>query len=245
MYFQVTKTRIPIPSISREQMIEVDRLMINRFKIELPQMMEIAGYHLAELTMGIIGDRTQPVLVLAGSGHNGGGGMVAARHLANRDLQVHVVLTGTLEHVKPVTAQRWETLQYLPTVTIEHFDSINGADYSSFFVIDAMVGYGLTGKPKTELGKMIQWVNRLNTQVLALDAPSGLDVTNGIIKTDNCVKAEATMTLALPKIALTTNRTKKVVGDLYLADIGVPNALYKSMGIDVGNIFSESSIIRL
>jgi NAD(P)H-hydrate epimerase len=71
-----------IPRITTEQMIEVDRLMTEEYHIELIQMMENAGRCLAILAMRRflkeeIG--SQEVVVLAGTGGNGGGAMVCAR----------------------------------------------------------------------------------------------------------------------------------------------------------------------
>ena len=60
-----------------------------------------------------------------------------------------------------------------------------------------------------------------------------------------CIRASATMTLALPKIGLVKPEVKKVVGTLYLADIGVPDFLYKEMEIDITPLFLNDSIIKL
>ena len=82
-----------IPILTTEQMIEVDRLMIAGYGIELIQMMENAGRNLAELTSRMLGASLsgRSVCVLCGRGNNGGGGMVAVRHLHNRDASVHVI----------------------------------------------------------------------------------------------------------------------------------------------------------
>ena len=55
------------------------------------------------------------------------------------------------------------------------------------------------------------------------------------------------MTLALPKEGLRAPGAEAQVGELYLADIGVPPSLYAgpSLGLTVGNIFAASEIIRL
>ena len=82
-----TVSRSAVPALTTEQMRAVDRAMVDDLHIELIQMMENAGRTLAELAIA----RFSPTLVtvLAGPGGNGGGGLVAARHLANR--LVHVV----------------------------------------------------------------------------------------------------------------------------------------------------------
>ena len=83
-----------VPSITTDQMREVDRLMIEEFGIVLLQMMENAGRNLARLAaMQMEGPSSRNVLVLAGRGNNGGGGMVAARHLTNMGYRVSVILT--------------------------------------------------------------------------------------------------------------------------------------------------------
>jgi len=72
--------------LTTDQMIEVDRAMIEDFKIELIQMMENAGRNLASLARErfLDGDPIgKRVVVLAGTGGNGGGALVAARRLHN------------------------------------------------------------------------------------------------------------------------------------------------------------------
>jgi NAD(P)H-hydrate epimerase len=62
-----------------------------------------------------------------------------------------------------------------------------------------------------------------------------------------CIKATVTLTLALPKFGLLAPAAQAVVGQLYVADIGVPPELYgePSVGIKVGAIFAADSIVRV
>ena len=76
-------------------MREVDRLMIEEYGILLMQMMENAGRHLAHLARRrfLDGDPLgKTVLVLAGTGGNGGGGLVSARRLHSWGARVIVYL---------------------------------------------------------------------------------------------------------------------------------------------------------
>jgi NAD(P)H-hydrate epimerase len=85
-----------VPYLTTEQMIEVDRAMMEDFKIELIQMMENAGRNLAHLARERFfeGDpRGTKVVVLAGTGGNGGGALVGARRLHNYGAQVQVFVT--------------------------------------------------------------------------------------------------------------------------------------------------------
>ncbi len=75
-----------LPVVTVEQMAEVDRIMIEDVGIALLQMMENAGRNIAELARSLLGGplEGQRMAVLAGPGHNRGGGLVAARHLSNK-----------------------------------------------------------------------------------------------------------------------------------------------------------------
>ena len=110
-------------------------------------------------------------------------------------------------------------------------------------VVDGVIGYSLSGAPRGQAAEMIRWANGQRAHILALDAPSGLDTATGEVF-DPAIKATATLTLALPKQGLRTRHTH--VGELYLADISVPPALYKqSLGLEVGPLFAESDVVRL
>jgi NAD(P)H-hydrate epimerase len=104
----------------------------------------------------------------------------------------------------------------------------------------------LQGAPRAAAADLIRWANRQRAPVLALDAPSGVDTTTGTVH-DPAIQATATMTLALPKEGLRAAGVREHVGELYLADISVPPALYAGpgLGVDVGPIFAQSEIVRL
>lgn len=228
-----------IPILTTEQMIEVDRLMIADYGIEITQMMENAGRNLAELTGRILGASLsrRSVCVLCGRGNNGGGGMVAARHLHNRGADVHIIrLAGEL---KDVPAKQWNISEYMGLRNDPYFE-LSDAD----IIIDALIGYGLQGDPLPEVAVWIEKINAAGKPVLALDVPSGLDSTSGMPGKPT-VQTDATMTLALPKVGLMKESAHPYIGELYLADISVPPELYRKMGIVVGNIFEQDAIIKI
>ena len=220
-------------------MVEVDRLMIEVYGIQLMQMMENAGRNLAELARRMLGGQLSGhrIVILCGAGNNGGGGMVAARHLHNGGATVHIKLVAD-HHLKDVPAHQWRILTAMGLATNDDPD-LAKAD----LILDALIGYSLSGNPRGAVAKWIERVNASNRPVLALDTPSGLDTTTGV-PAALCVRATATMTLALPKTGLLTPQAQSFVGDLYVADIGVPPELYKRIGIIVAPIFSQETIIH-
>ncbi len=234
-----------VPVLTTDQMREVDRLMIEEYGIALEQMMENAGRNLADLALILLDEtRSHRVAVVCGGGNNGGGGMVAARFLSNRGCDVTAVLATSPSSLKPVPSVRWHTLEKLPVTTViaNESDRLNVFDDADL-IIDAVIGYGLHGEPRGIPAHVLREIhNSENPDILSLDVPSGLDSTTGI-PASFCIRARATMTLALPKTGLLEPVARECVGDLYLADIGVPPSLYEQMGISVGTLFSEESIM--
>jgi NAD(P)H-hydrate epimerase len=236
------------PAITIDQMREVDRLMIDSYRINLIQMMENAGRNLAVLTKrrflnGIPGGKK--VLVLAGSGGNGGGGLVAARHLHNWGAKIVVYHTRPVRAMRPVPSHQLDILTRMGVEinNSQNLDSLPVPDV----ILDAIIGYSLRGAPKGEPSKLIKKANNLAASgipIMSLDMPSGMNATNGEARKP-CICAAATMTLALPKTGLMADQARPLVGELYLADISVPRELYASMGLEVPEIFSREEIVRI
>jgi NAD(P)H-hydrate epimerase len=113
-------------------------------------------------------------------------------------------------------------------------------------IVDGVIGYSLKGSPRGTAADLICWANARSVPVLALDVPSGVDAATGEPR-DPSIRASATLTLALPKEGLRAPGVEGHVGELYMADIGVPPSLYDGpgLGLAVGPIFAECDILRL
>ena len=236
-----------VPSVTAAQMAEVDRLMTEVFHIDLVQMMENAGRLLARLAADrfLSGSPVgKAVAVLAGTGGNGGGALVCARRLHAWGAAVQIVLTKPPEAFKDVPAHQLQILQALrlPVLQASSLPAIGRQE----LLVDGLVGYRLSGSPHGTVAMLIEWANTQEDPVLALDIPSGMDATTGQVYPP-AIKATATMTLALPKTGLLHEGAKPYVGELYLADIGVPPVVYAqpSLGLEVGPLFSSADLIRL
>lgn len=242
-------TNASIPRVDTTQMAEIDRAMVEDYQIVLLQMMENAGRNLAHLARwrffagNPIGMR---VAVMAGTGGNGGGVLVAARHLHNWGANVHVYLSRPVESMTPVTGHQLEILRRMKIDTTTFMTQETRLDISFDLILDGLIGYSLNGAPRDTVAHLIRWANHQTTPVLSLDTPSGIDTTTGIVH-DPAIKATATMTLALPKTGLYATDVKRLLGEFYLADISVPPELYASptLGLNVGPIFAQEDIIRL
>lgn len=228
------------PALTTAQMREVDRLMIEDYGIALEQMMENAGRNLAELARRMLAGRAQGrrIAVLCGPGNNGGGGMVAARHLHNMGAIVSVVLAGKPDRLREVPAHQWAILRAV------RLDRASFDLEISTLIVDALLGYGSKGDPRSPIKGWIERANDAGIPILALDSPSGLDTTTGQPGRP-CIRAAATMALALPKTGLLAAPAVDFVGELHLADIGVPAELYGRLGLQVPLLFAEGAIVQL
>ena len=236
-----------VPYVTTDQMREVDRLMVDEYGIVLLQMMENAGRGLARLARDrfLGGDaRGRRVTVLAGGGGNGGGGLVSARRLAGWGATVQVVLVKEPDRLDEVPRHQLAILERMavPYAVASDHPSIPPDD----MVIDALVGYSLSGPPRGAAADLISEANATTAPVLSLDVPSGVDAATGEVY-EPAIKATATLTLALPKVGLRTAEARRHVGELYLADIGVPPDLYArpSIGLEVGPVFAEDDQLRI
>ncbi len=235
-----------LPWLTVEQMVEVDRAMVEDYEILLVQMMEQAGRHLAHLARErfLAGDAGNGrVVVMAGPGGNGGGALVCARRLAAWGADVSVFIATPDARFADVPRHQLRTVRHLG---LDVRDTGDLPHTSPTLIVDGIIGYSLRGAPRDRAAELIRWANRSGSPVLSLDVPSGLDATTGA-GLDPVIKATATMTLALPKQGLRNGAAPSLTGELYLADIGVPPQLYSRppLGLAVPSLFARSDLIRL
>jgi NAD(P)H-hydrate epimerase len=237
-----------IPSVTAEQMAEVDRIMIREIGVDVLQLMEVAGRAVAAFARDrMLGGSTRGkrVLILCGTGGNGGDGMVAARFLHAWGAAVDVWVSQRPDPNRGVAAHQLAILERmaLPIVDASTADAdplLPDAD----LVIDALLGFSLSGPPAGTTAALIRAANAHPAPVLAVDLPSGLTATAGL-PLEPCIHATATLTLALPKTRLLTDDARRVTGELSLADIGVPPEVFRRFGIDIGPLFGEDDVLRV
>lgn len=234
----ITERGTIIPAVTAEQMIEIDRITINETGPNLFQMMENAGRNLAELTIKVLGEgwKKKNIIVLAGTGGNGGGGICAARHLSNRSGNITVCITDTAK-LKDVSAYQLHVLKTTDTKIIS-IQKLN--EEKPDLILDAILGYNLTGEPKGKVLESIKWTTNQSCFKISLDVPTGIDATTGE-HSKYFIEPNITLTLALPKTGLLPELT----GELYLGDIGITKIIYKTIELKLGDIFTNQFITKI
>jgi NAD(P)H-hydrate epimerase len=236
-HFQ-TDDGIFVPAVTAEEMREIDRIAMEETGPNLYQMMENAGRNLATVALDIFGEgsRHSRILVLAGTGGNGGGGICAARHLANRGVDTTLCMADP-HGLSEVAKWQYQIFRATPGKTLSAADL---AGESFDLIVDALIGYSLTGAPRDAFADLIGWANAARAKVLALDVPSGLDSTTGA-SPGAAIAAQTTLTLALPKTGLKA----VAAGRLLLGDIGIPLETYRRLHLGYAQPFGGHYVVPL
>ncbi|MEE8421483.1 MAG: NAD(P)H-hydrate epimerase [Dehalococcoidia bacterium] len=235
-----TESGIAVPAVSVAEMREIDRIAVEDRGPTLLQMMEHAGMNLALRAIELLGEdwRSKRVFVLAGAGGNGGGGVCAARHLANRGVDVLAVTTTRPSQADGALGQQLMSLEEAPARIIRFSEAFDVAEAD--LVIDAVIGYSLRDAPRGPVMGLIRAAEAAAAPVLSLDVPSGIDPDSGEAP-GVAVHPSVTLTLALPKRGL----REENAGELWLADLGIPPGVYARAGLAFEPPFGAEGCVRL
>lgn len=153
---------------------------------------------------------------------------------------MRVVLSQRGELLTGVPAHQLSILQRVGVPTLAAEARLPHAD----LLVDALIGYSLSGAPRSPVSSLIRAANAAGAPILALDVPSGLNGNRGT-PYDPCITAASTLTLALPKAGLLEGAAATSVGDLYVADISVPNLVYDRIGVRVDPVFGRNDVVAV
>lgn len=220
--------------VSALDMQKIDRTAIEDFGVTSISLMENAGKGVADVVLKMLKDKdSKRVAVFCGKGNNGGDGLVAARYLINKDVDVDVYLLAKKEELKndPVT-----NLNILKKLTksiytmcdLESFERIKKDLKDTGVIIDAIFGTGLASAVKEPYITVIKYLNKLNIPIISVDVPSGLDATEGCAL-GATIKADKTVTLGLLKKCFQKNEGKRFAGEVSVCDIGIPDLAIKKV----------------
>jgi NAD(P)H-hydrate epimerase len=168
------------------------------------------------------------ILVVCGTGNNGGDGFVAARYLAMHGAEVHVVVAGDLARIQ---GDALAHLQRLRAEGVEVASIASEADLQELvatrdqwdFAVDALLGTGASGAPTGPVADAVQVLRELDetgTRVIAVDLPTGVDADTGAIAR-RAVRADLTVSFGAPKRGHFLYPARAFVGALEVVDIGL------------------------
>ncbi len=213
--------------VTTEQMVAIEK-DANASGLSYAQMMQNAGESIANVVLerveNIEGKR---VVVLVGSGNNGGDGLVVGDHLAEAGAKVSVYLTKERTEDDP-NLEKIRNRNLLVAIWDQDQGArvLNNMLGSSDILIDAILGTGfvlpLKGTAKDVLAKTAKALDKRKQKpfIIAVDCPSGLECDSGKIA-EFALKADLTVTLAAVKPGLLARPGADYVGELNVGDIGL------------------------
>jgi len=236
--FDSLPTLRDVASATAAQMAEADRIAEEELGIPLELLMENASRQIAVAARlflgGVAGKR---VVAFAGSGNNGGDALGALRHLLGWGAAVSAVLSVPAERLRPLARRQHDILAKLGV-------RLDAAAEDGDLLIDGLLGYSVAGAPRDAIADLIRVANTSRLPILAVDLPSGLHPDTGQ-PLGVTIRAALTVTLALPKRGLLTTRSHSLIGDLLLADIGIPPQAFDRLAIETRGLFEQGDLVRI
>lgn len=212
-------------SITPDEMREIEE-RAERLGVSRLLLMENAGKAVADF-IAKMDPAGMKVVVVSGTGNNGGDGFVVARHMAAYGSLVKVFLLGADEDVKTKEAscnlkiikgmKRSVEIFRLPEASF--MEKLKQEIFSADIIVDAIFGTGIRGQLREPHASIIEMINSSKAFKLAVDVPSGLDPLTGEV-CGKAVKADATVTFHCAKKGLLLR--EDLVGELVVANIGIP-----------------------
>jgi hydroxyethylthiazole kinase-like uncharacterized protein yjeF len=188
------------------------------FGVTTLHLMENAGKGVAEFVRNTVKNTKKNILILCGTGNNGGDGFVAARYLTQY-YKVTVFLVGTA--IKTEIAQK--NYQKLQTYEVKIFTSPHDLDallVENDILIDALLGTGLAGELKEPYATIVNKINATKKKmIVSVDVPTGFGTTQSITP-------EYTVTFHDIKEGM----NEKNSGNIHVVDIGIPQEAITYVG---------------
>ena len=215
-------------------MSEVDGEAINRFSIPGLILMENAALQVVHYIKEIQPAQQGRIIIFCGKGNNGGDGFVIARHLLRYGYHCTVWAMDRCPAYRGDAAVNYEILlkQGVPISLVSEGEYLKTLKYrgKNDLIVDALLGTGLSREVDVNFAVLIRAINKSFATVLAVDIPSGVCGDSGKIL-GVAVKAQHTVTFALPKRGLLLYPGAEYAGRLVVADIGIPEQLLEEYAI--------------
>ena len=208
--------------LNAEQMRAADAHAINNLNIPSLTLMENAARRVADI---VLRKNPQPrrVLVVCGTGNNGGDGLAVARLLKQAHWNPVALLLGNVSNLKADPAENWSRAVSSGVTCVEdpEGEQVEKLMAEADLIIDALFGTGLTRSLDGFYSATVQKINRAGKQVISIDIPSGINSDSGILLGPS-IKANSTIALAALKYGHIFSPASKMSGETYVVDIGIP-----------------------
>lgn len=233
--------------LTAAQMHQVDNATIETLKISSFSLMEQASMAFVEIFQLSVPNKEEAILIVCGTGNNGGDGLAIARLLAKKGYSRISVLIYHASNEKTADFVRNLDLLKSTTVAIRHWEEEELPLIEEDIIIDALIGIGLNRPIKGRLKNLIEYINYLNKQVIAVDIPTGMP-SEGNIDTESAIlRAEKVISFQRPKLNFLFPESSKCFDHFIIVDIGLdedfidglPSPYYLLEASDITTIYRK------
>ncbi len=223
--------------VTAAQMQSLDRRTIEEAKVPGTTLMERAGRGVVEALEQAFGSPAgKRVTIFCGKGNNGGDGFVVARLLRRKRARVSVLLLADPKELRGDAQSMYRRLVRSAGASVVTAQPAKGrirerADHADF-LIDALLGTGLSSPVKGRYQEAIAAMNGSLAPTIAVDLPSGIHSDNGEIL-GTAVAASLTVTFGCPKIGLYVGGAINQAGRIVISDIGIPQEFVRALSLKV------------
>ncbi|QGF41007.1 NAD(P)H-hydrate epimerase [Limosilactobacillus gastricus] len=204
-------------TVTAQEMQMADQFTINTIGIPGMVLMERAALTLRDIIQDQFTHQLSQVVVVAGSGNNGGDGLALARLLHLQKVPIKILNVGNPDHASQQHQSQDHICQYYQIPQTRDLKILDQAS----LIIDAIFGVGLDRPITGNYLTVINAINQATAPVLAVDVPSGMNTDTGEIM-GAAVQANMTVTMAFNKQGLTTASGQQLAGEVVIADdIGI------------------------
>lgn len=200
-------------------------------KLEAKAFCQIAPYDLMKIAATALFNQIQKhtpktLIIFCGHGNNGGDGILLAVLASLSGIDVKVIFVGDKKKATPLVLQALIEAKkaFVPIMPFEE-----GQIYQADVLVDALLGIGLSGKPKGVFAKAITAFNQSQGYKVAVDLPSGLMADSGLVIDNLSTTVNLTITFIGHKVGLYLADGYDVTKSIYLASLGVDEALFNDV----------------
>jgi len=209
--------------LTKEQTRTADTYAINELGISSGILMENAARSAFEY-LRLTTDTSDRILILCGSGNNGGDGFALSRHLWVNDYRnLKVILLGSTEKMSPESFANYKTAHQIQIPIYENPEKGFFSDlvYESDVIIESLIGVGADEYLRGEIPKILAQINLSDAYKVAIDIPAGLNADTGNSHM-NAFKADLTLTMFAAKLGMYLNSGPQLCGEIIVFNLGSP-----------------------
>jgi len=229
-FFLVNWNMIKLIDVSQMKLAERDYMKTSG--TEPVELMEAAAKAFVGIFCGLVPEKSRAILILCGTGNNGGDGLAIARLLqysGYSDIEV-----GILQTSRPGTGEFGLNLRRLSQtpVTVKYIGAVEEFTFSQTVVIDALLGSGINRPLDAELRALVQILNQSPAEIIAVDCPTGFRCEGRLDPDEVAIKANEVISFQRPKLNFFFPESESALARFHVVDIGLREQFIESLPSD-------------